>query len=992
MLQETKVDTVALNRILRPLGFLSVIHVPPVGSAGGLCIAWKGEMDLEPIFMTKNVISCIVYNGSLRLPWLVSVVYGPHSRAAKIEFWGSFERVASRFSGPWLIMGDFNAVLRSSERVGGRTVDPMAERVMNALDDIGMIELNAAGGDFSWYNGRTRWAIFSKIDRGMANSDWWDLFPNASLSFLPETASDHKPLLLHTSPREVFIRRQFKFEAMWTRDPRSIVVVRHSWLATPHGRPHSQFLDRMRNTKRALSFWNKDQFGKLQAEISKTRAAIIECQRGDPSSRDRDRDNYLRSLLDELLKRDELFWFQKSRVQWDLNGDRCTKFFFISTLVRRKHNRIEKILLDDGVWAESRDEIGFAFMNRFYDIYGADSLPVGVDLSQLVSPTISHADNLNLVAIPGSEEIREVVFCMGSFKAPGPDGMPALFYKTYWDTVGPDVVRLVQDFFISNRLHPAINSTNLVLIPKVPNPTKLNHYRLISVCNIVYKVIAKILANRIKLLLPPLICPSQNAFVPGRSIHDNSVMVQEVIHSMRKKRGSGGWMALKIDLEKAYDRMNWSFIWSVLEAFGFHARWIDWVRTCCSSVTMNVMINGAVFQSFRPARGLRQGDPLSPYLFILCMEILSRLINSKVDNLLIQGFKLARGVPSLQHLFFADDIFLFGKATTFEATQFKCCLDTFCAWSGQSFNSHKSNIFFSHNTRRELEQQITGILQFERIPILSTYLGLPLFRGKRIRDFAFLLDKLDKKLAGWKAKLLSKASRLVLIKSVAQAIPNYVMQSTAIPKVVCEKMDSTMRSFWWGARDTSTKPLCLRSWDKICSPKSFGGLGLRRSYDMNHALLAKWSWDLISGKSSLCLSMLNGKYLQDTTFISVTAVPSDSLFWKAILAVKSLVLRGACIQVGTGSMVDFWLHPWVPKHPLFRPQPICERGPGTLVVSDLLNPDGNWNLQKLYTVFSPADCVLIQSMHRPRLSGVDRWIWTHSSSGKFSTKSAYLLD
>ncbi|KAL5543968.1 hypothetical protein UlMin_007752 [Ulmus minor] len=315
----------------------------------------------------------------------------------------------------------------------------------------------------------------------------------------------------------------------------------------------------MRNTKRALSFWNKDQFGKLQVEISKTRAAIIECQRGDPSSRDRDHDKYLRSLLDELLKREELLWFQKSRVQWALNGDRCTKFFFISTLVRRKHNRIEKILLDNGLW-----------------------------------------------------EIREVVFCMGTFKAPGPDGMPALFYKTYWDTMGPDVVRLVQDFFISNRLHPVINSTNLVLILKVPNPTKLNHYRPISVCNI-------------------------NAFVPGRSIHDNSVMVQEVIHSMRKKRGCGGWMALKIDLEKAYDRMNWSFIWSVLEAFGFHVRWINWVRTCCSSVAMNVMINGAVFQSFRPARGLRQRDPLSPYLFILCMEILSRLINSKVDNRLIRG-------------------------------------------------------------------------------------------------------------------------------------------------------------------------------------------------------------------------------------------------------------------------------------------------------------------------------------------------------------------
>ncbi|KAL5567729.1 hypothetical protein UlMin_024304 [Ulmus minor] len=463
-------------------------------------------------------------------------------------------------------------------------------------------------------------------------------------------------------------------------------------------------------------------------------------------------------------------------------------------------------------------------MNRFYDIYGADSISLGVNLSQLVSPSITQVDNINLINIPGDEEIREVVFHIGAFKAPGPDGMPSLFYKTYWKTVGLDIVRLVQDFFISNRLHPAINATNLVLILKVPKPTKLNHYCPIYVCNIVYKFIAKILANQIKLLLPLLICPCQNAFVPGRSIHDNLVMVQEVIHSMRKKRGRGGWMALKIDLEKAYDRMNWSFIWYA------------------------------------------------------------------------------------------------------------------------------------------------------------------------IHEFAFLIEKLDKKLSGWKAKLLSKASRLVLIKSVAQAIPNYVMQSTAIPKSVCEKLDSRMRRFWWGARDTLARPLCLHSWDKICTPKLVGGLGLRRSYDMNCALLAKWSWDLISGNSSLCFSMLRGKYLRDKAFISVSVFPLHSLFWKAILAMKSLLLRGAYIQVETGSMVDFWLHPWVPKHPLFRPQPICDRGPGTLVFSDLLSPDGSWNLQKLHAVFSQADCVFIQSMHRPRLTRVDRWIWTPSSSGKFSTESAYLLD
>ncbi|KAL5574669.1 hypothetical protein UlMin_016368 [Ulmus minor] len=127
----------------------------------------------------------------------------------------------------------------------------------------------------------------------------------------------------------------------------------------------------------------------------------------------------------------------------------------------------------------------------------------------------------------------------------------------------------------------------------------------ISVCNLVYKVIAKLLADRIKPLLHDLICPAQGAFVLGRSIHDNSVIIQEVIHSMKKKSGQVGYVAMKIDLQKAYDRLNWEFLFLVLKAFGFHDRWIGWVRSCVSLVSMNLLLNGSVFGSFRPKRGLR---------------------------------------------------------------------------------------------------------------------------------------------------------------------------------------------------------------------------------------------------------------------------------------------------------------------------------------------------------------------------------------------------
>ncbi|KAL5550058.1 hypothetical protein UlMin_000234 [Ulmus minor] len=358
--------------------------------------------------------------------------------------------------------------------------------------------------------------------------------------------------------------------------------------------------------------------------------------------------------------------------------------------------------------------------------------------------------------------------------------------------------------------------------------------------------------------------------------------------------------------------MNWSFVRSVLGAFGFHQRWIDWIMTCCSTVSMNVMLNGSVFQSFRPARGLRQGDPLSPYIFILCMKVLSRITNKRVDAGYIKGFKLAWGVLPLNHLLFVDDVFLFGKATRREASQFKECLDTFCLWSGQSFNSHKSNIFFSKNTNRDLEGSISDIIQFERIPILSHYLGLPLFHSNKINDFSYIVDKLDSKL-----------------------------------------VDSRIQQFWWGTRLA----------------------------DMNRAFLAKWSWRLISNVSSLCLSILRGKYLHNNSFLNVTVAPTDSIFWKNVVKIKPLILRGACIMVGDGSIIDLWLHPWVPSHLTFRPVPICPRDLGALVVADPFHPNGGWDVPKLRAIFSNAN-----------LQVANRLVWTPLTSGKFSIKYVYWLD
>ncbi|KAL5539544.1 hypothetical protein UlMin_045645 [Ulmus minor] len=305
-----------------------------------------------------------------------------------------------------------------------------------------------------------------------------------------------------------------------------------------------------------------------------------------------------------------------------------------------------------------------------------------------------------------------------------------------------NVISSVRDFFITGSIHPSFNSTNIVLVPKSKNPSNINHFQLIAVCNVIYK---------------------------------------EVINAMKRKKGSKGWMGLKIDLQKAYDRLSWQFLAKVLKAFGFHSVWIHRVITCISTDRLTLMLNGAPAHNFSPKRGLRQGDPLSPYLFILAMEVLSRLINQKVEASLISGFRISRHTPPIHHLFFADDIFLLCKCTLNEANHLKDCLDRFCSWSGQSFNALKSNIFFNNSANNRVASSITGMMGFSRIAPNSVYLGLPLFRSGKIKDFEFLVEQLDSKLAGWKNRTLSKAKRDVLINSVALALPLYTMQSTKIP-------------------------------------------------------------------------------------------------------------------------------------------------------------------------------------------------------------------
>ena len=464
------------------------------------------------------------------------------------------------------------------------------------------------------------------------------------------------------------------------------------------------------------------------------------------------------------------------------------------------------------------------FKGQYLETYSKSVDQLMEDLATIPIPKIDQQQK-DLLECPVTDyEIEKAIHQLSPHKAPGPDGIPTLFYREFWSIAKQDILNSTHAFFHSGSLLKSLNQTFLTLIPKVQFPDDVSQFRPISLCNVVYKIISKIMVERLKPLMDKLITPYQNAFIRGRNITDNILLAHEIFDTLRKKKGrKKGYCALKIDMSKAYDRVNWNFLKAVLLSMNFGTTWINWIMECVTTVQYTLLVNGSPIQPFHPSRGLRQGDPLSPYLFLFCANILSVALIDAENHKKIKGVKIGRNGVSFTHIFFADDSFFFFQNDNTSLPALKTILLWYCSLSGQTINHSKSELFCSPNIDTSIQESLASYLQVNLVKEPSMYLGINFnLRGKNIADFQDLIDRVQKKLQGWKAKLLSQAGRCTLISSVLQSMPLYSFSCFKIPEAVCNKLDAITRAFWWG-HNPGERKLHLINWDTICQPKARGG-------------------------------------------------------------------------------------------------------------------------------------------------------------------------
>ncbi|KAI0515590.1 hypothetical protein KFK09_008255 [Dendrobium nobile] len=861
-------------------------------SVGRIWIKWDNSaLSFNPISSSPQYIHGILSVGSFQ-PIFLTVIYAFNSVVDRKQLWESLFTISHSMDQPWIIMGDFNCFTYDSEKAGGTTSSNSRLGELNSIIfNCGVQDLSSTGLFFTWFNQRVENPIHIKLDRVLVNNALLDFLPTAFYTVETHIGSDHSPLVFkstHDKPLNV----RFMFKNYWINMEGFWDDVLAAFSSRSARSPMASFQHSLQWLKRAFKSRNWASSSYLSNAMldikSKQKLCLVELQ---ACPLDLELNQKLKSINEELatLQAQWTSWLaQRAKTSWLTRGEDDLGFLFAKIRSRNNKNCIKEITTSEGRFSTFND-ISKAIIKHFEGLFNTTHstlhLPLNIPTGNLVPSQLCGL----LVAPLSFEEVKKAVFDGNENTAPGPDGFSYAFYRKTWHLIGLQVFNAVSNFFTSGSLPRGVKATAIALIPKSSHAAHINDFRPISLCNVLYKIVAKILANRLKVVLPNIIHESQSGFITNRCSTDNIILAAEIL---RDFKGCTKKFCAKLDIKKAFDTVSREFIIARMLQKGFPEAFVTWIKGCISDVHFSICLNGYLEGFFKSTSGLRQGCPLSPLLFCIAMDGLSQILS---DTHNFKGINCKDF--HISHLMYADDLLVVGETSIDNARQLNWCLQEFGSLSGLQINASKSAIIFSHDGLEN--QMICEELGIHNVNLLITYLGIPI-SSKRLKASHFqpLLSRISALLEG----------RVQFLKFTISNTLAYWIRGSIIPKGCCATINKLCSKFLFHNNIVERK-MHLISWDTVTLPRSKGGLGIPSIKALYFGVYC-----------SIIGRIYNNKNLLTCWYIAKFTSPwkpyplSASKFWKNISEAANRIMEVLNFSVSNFSEMSFLWDPWLSSH------------------------------------------------------------------------------
>ncbi|KAK9665053.1 hypothetical protein RND81_14G087100 [Saponaria officinalis] len=855
---ETRVKNRRATKIGQQFTGFKVTHNCSI-SNGRVWVIWNPRnVSVTVLEVHMQFIHCQVLHHGTGVCFRATFIYASNDAKVREELWSSMVRISGLVQS-WIILGDFNVVRDVQERISESAPALTDILAFNAcLLRCGLDDLKGLGCSLTWTNkqdGNKR--VWSKLDRALVNGSWLADYLSSSANFLPSGISDHSPCIVSIFEDKKRPPR-FNFLHCWVNHPSYIDVVQSAWNISTGGTAMHKFFAKLRNVRYALRQLHKSIFSSIHQRLSHAKQALDSCQEAlqqqplDPHLQHQE--EHLQTSYTKLRGVELSILCQRAKFSTIVHNDSSKRAFHARIRERRHSQIIGKIFDRHGNFQTGLDKVAASFVEYYESLLGT-STPVDGLNHMFITLDDSLESNVwpDLTAQVTEAEIQAASQSIDIMKSPGPDGFSSAFFIKSWDIIKYDLCNCVMEFFSTGIMAKQANSTLVTLVPKKSIVHFVLDFRPISCCTVVYKIIRKILANRI-----------QKKFLTPRSL-------------------------IKVDIRKAFDSLQWDFIADMLRAFNFPPQLITWLMACITGSWFSFSINGEVHGFFKGRSDIRQGDPLSPYVFVLSMEILSRYLRRvcRAPNVSLHP-KCAK--LNLTHLIFADDLMIFTRGDVPSVKVVKEAMEGFARWFGLYANLSKTEIFFG-GVGSSIKAEILDCTGFVEGQFPVRYLGLPLNSSRVATDmYAALISKIQHSIQHWTSKLLSYADKVQLINSVIFGLETYWCSGVLLPKGIVKQINRLCKGFFWHNENGHSK-IVHKSWASMCAPWEEGGFGIKELLSWNKAVQMKRLWELECGADGIWLRWTVRYYLAHQSIWEIQSKAFHSEGFRGLLQVRDDLVK-----------------------------------------------------------------------------------------------------